>query len=246
VLRILLMVVRNFWRVPSAWFKLCHYAKHTDEYSYEEKYSHIQYILKRAVKTGNINLQVTGLENIPEKPGFLLCGNHQGMFDVLAIVASFDKPLAAVLKKELAEIPFLKQIIACTKSYQLDREDPRQGLKVIQNVSKDVSEGKNFLIFAEGTRSRRGNELNEMKGGSFKSATKARCQIVPVALIDAFRPFDEKSTKPVTVHVHYLKPIPYEEYKDMSTTEIAEMVKVRIEETIAQHFAENAVSEEPE
>ena len=106
MLRILLMVVRNFWRVPSAWFKLCHYAKHTDEYSYEEKYSHIQYILKLAVKTGNINLQVTGLENIPEKQGFLLCGNHQGMFDVLAIVASFDKPIAAVLKKNWRRFHF--------------------------------------------------------------------------------------------------------------------------------------------
>ena len=30
--RILLMVLRNFWRVPAAWFKLCHYAKNTEKY----------------------------------------------------------------------------------------------------------------------------------------------------------------------------------------------------------------------
>ena len=30
--RILLMVLQNFWRVPAAWFKLCHYAKHTEKY----------------------------------------------------------------------------------------------------------------------------------------------------------------------------------------------------------------------
>ena len=80
-----------------------------------------------------------------------------------------------------------------------------------------------------------------MKGGSFKSATKARCPIVPVALIDSFRPFDEKSIKPVTVHVYYLPPIPYEEYKDMNTTEIAETVKARIEEAIRQHFEEQSL-----
>ena len=47
------------------------------------------------------------------------------------------------------------------------------------------------------------------------------------------KPFDTNSIKPVNVQVHFLKPIPYEEYKDMKTTEIAAEVKRRIEETIA-------------
>ena len=101
--RILLMVIRNFWRVPKAYWKLCHYAKHTNEYPELEKYRHIQYILKLAVTSGNIDLQVYGKENIPEKNGFLMYGNHQGMFDILAIAATCDNPLAAVLKKELKE-----------------------------------------------------------------------------------------------------------------------------------------------
>ena len=56
--RIVMMVLKNIWIVPKAWFKLCHYAKHTDEYPEEEKYRHIQYILKKAVKGGNVDLQV--------------------------------------------------------------------------------------------------------------------------------------------------------------------------------------------
>ena len=127
--RILLMVIRNFWRVPKAYWKLCHYAKHTDEYPELEKYRHIQYILKLAVTSGNIDLQVYGKENIPEKNGFLMYGNHQGMFDILAIAATCDNPLAAVLKKELKDIPFLKQVIACTKSFPMDREDIKQSME---------------------------------------------------------------------------------------------------------------------
>lgn len=46
--RIVTMVLKNLWIVPGAWFKLCRYAKHTDEYPEEEKYRHIQYILQRA------------------------------------------------------------------------------------------------------------------------------------------------------------------------------------------------------
>ncbi len=227
--RIILMVLRNLWRVPSAWFKLCHYAKHTDEYSFEKKYEHIQYILKRAVTTGNIDLQVFGKENIPQEDGLLICGNHQGMFDVLAIVSEFDRPLAGVLKKELAEIPFLKQIIACTKSYPMDREDIRQSMKVIQGVTKELKEGRNILIFPEGTRSRNGNQMLDFHSGTFKCATKSKCTILPFALIDSYKVLDEKGSRPVTMQLHYLKPIPYEEYKDMNTTELASMVHDRVE-----------------
>lgn len=235
--RIVLMVLRNFWRVPAAWFKLCHYAKHTDKYSFEEKYSHIQYILKLAVTSGNIDLQVSGKENIPKEGGFLMCGNHQGLFDILAIAASCDRPMAAVLKQELNKIPFLKQVIACTKSYPMDRDDIRQSMKVILAVTEEIKKGRGFLIFPEGTRSRNGNQMLEFHGGSFKCATKSKCPILPFALIDSYKVLDQKGSKPVTVQLHYLKPISYEEYKDMNTTEIAEMVHKRIED--AMLLAEN-------
>lgn len=230
--RIVLMVLRNFWRVPKAYWKLCHYAKHTDEYPEEEKYRHIQYILKLAVRSGNIDLQVYGKENIPKENGFLMYGNHQGMFDILAIAASCDNPLAAVLKKELADIPFLKQIKECTKSFPMDREDIKQSMEVILNVIKEVKKGRNYLIFPEGTRSRKGNRMLEFHSGSFKCATKTKCPVVPVALIDSFKVLDQKGCKPVTVQIHYLEPIYYEEYKDMNTTELAEMVRARIWEIV--------------
>ena len=67
------------------------------------------------------------------------------------------------------------------KAYMIDREDVRQAMQVIINVTKEVKKGRNYLIFAEGTRSKNGNHVGTFKGGSFKSATKAQCPIVPVA-----------------------------------------------------------------
>ncbi len=62
----------------------------------------------------------------------------------------------------------------------------------------------------------------------------AKAPIVPVALIDSYKVFDGIHMKPVTVQVHFLKPILYEEYKDLKTLEIARLVKRRIEEEIAE------------
>ena len=80
-----------------------------------------------------------------------------------------------------------------------------------------------------------GYKLLEFKGGSFKSAVRAKCPIVPCALIDSFKPFDENSIKPVTVRLIYMPPMYYEEYKGMKTVDIADEVKRRIENTIKDY-----------
>ena len=230
--RIVTMVLNNLWVVPGAWVKLCKYAKNPDKYTREEMYSHIQFILKRAVKGGRVEMTVTGLENIPKEDGFMLYANHQGMFDVLAIAATCDMPIGAVLKKELYNVPLLHQIALCTKSFAMDREDVRQSLTVIQGVTEEVKNGRNYLIFPEGTRSKLGNTMLEFHGGSFRCATKSKCPIVPIAVIDCYKVLDQKGSKPVAVQVHYLAPIYYEEYQGMKPAEVAALVKSRIQAKI--------------
>lgn len=234
--RILLMVLRNIRTLPGAYIKLCRYAKHPNNYPEAQMYAHIQSIMKMAVDAGNVELKVTGVENLPEKDGFILYPNHQGMFDIVAIAVSCPRPIGAVFKIELKNVPFLKQIIACTKSFAMDRDDVRQSLTVIQNVTKEVQNGRNYLIFPEGTRSRKGNEMVEFHGGSFRAAMKAKCPIVPVAFIDCFKVLDQKGSAPVKVQMHYLKPIPYEEYASLKTLEVADLVKERIREAIEENL----------
>ena len=233
--RILLMVFRIFLLVPFAWCRLCYLASHTEKYSDEEQYALLKYITLRANRGGNVTIDVHGSENIPKKNGFMFFPNHQGLYDVLAIIEATPCPFSVVAKKEIANIPFLKQVFACMKAYMLDREDVRQAMQVIIDVTNEVKKGRNYLIFAEGTRSKNGNQLRDFKGGSFKSATKAKCPIVPVALLNAYKPFDTNTIAPVTVQVHFLKPMYYEEYKDMKTTEIAAEVKSRIEKVIREN-----------
>ena len=230
--RIVRMVLLNIFRVPGLFGKLWHYAKHTDEYPEQEKWDHIHKILQYAVKAGNVDLQVYGKENLPAEDGYVMYGNHQGMFDVVALAADSERPLAAVLKKELADVPLLKQIRECTYSFAMDREDVRQSLTVIKGVTEEVLKGRNYLIFPEGTRSKKGNTMGEFHGGSFRAAMKAKCPIVPLCFIDSFKVLDQKGSKPVSVQMHILKPIPFEEYSAMKTTEIAAMVKARIQEVI--------------
>ena len=137
--RIILMVLRNFWRVPFAWFRLLYHAAHVDKYTEEEHYKLLKYIDHMANTGGNLVVDIHGKENLPEKSGYVLYPNHQGMYDVLALVEASPVPIAVVAKKEVENIQFLKQVFACTKSFMMDRENVRQSLKVIASVTEEVS-----------------------------------------------------------------------------------------------------------
>ena len=238
MLRIILMVVRLFYKVPYYLCRIGWYGKekHKDR---DKAYTFIQKVTRKANKAGRVTIEVHGLENIPKENGFVFFPNHQGMFDVLVFLATCPVPFSFVFKKEVSNVILLKQVIAALDAIAIDRKDIKQSMQVINQMTEEVKKGRNFLIFAEGTRSRKGNQLLEFKGGSFKSAQRAKCPIVPCALINSFVPFDENSIRPITVTLVYLPPMYYEEYKDMKTVEIAEEVKHRIEREIEKRTSDD-------
>ena len=142
--RILLMVLRNIVFVPYWWIKLCWYAAHTDDYPEEKKYAFLRLVDEHAIEGGNIHIDVHGQENIPKENGFMFFPNHQGLFDVLAIIKACPVPFSVVAKKEVGDIPFLKQVFACMKAFIIDREDLKQSMQVIVN-DKGLHTGKNLL-----------------------------------------------------------------------------------------------------
>lgn len=237
-MRIVLMVIRKLFLVPGLFYKLCMAAKNYNG-DYTKGYQISKKIATHGIQAGNIIPEIHGQENIPKEAGYIFYPNHQGLFDVLMFLYSCPNPFAFVIKKEAKDIILLKQVIAATGSLFMDRDDIKQSLQVINQIAKEVKEGRNYLIFAEGTRSKKGNQLLDFKGGSFKAAQKAKCPIIPCALINSFVPFDENSIRKVTVKLIYLKPMYYEEYASMNTNEIAAEVKRRIEAAIAEYGNES-------
>ena len=232
--RIILMVARLFLKAPYYLYRIWKCGA-DESITFEESFAYVKKVTKAANKAGRVKIEAYGLENIPKENGFVFFPNHQGLFDVLVFLESCPVPFSFVIKKEASNIILLKQVVKALEGIPMDREDIKQSMQVILQMTEKVKQGRNFLIFPEGTRSKMGNKLLPFKGGTFKSAVKAKCPIVPCALIDSFRPFDEKSIKPVTVKVIYLQPMYYDEYAGMKTTEIAEEVKRRIEAAIFEY-----------
>ena len=226
--RIVLMFVANFFRLPYMLFMIFHTNRCRKKYDRATRYAYLHRFVRWANWGGRVKVHADGMENIPADSGFIMYPNHQGMYDTLTMLEAVDRPFSPVVKIELKKVGLLHTVIDMLDGKYMDRRDLRQSMGIITDMAKQAAAGDAFVIYPEGTRSRQGNNMLAFKAGAFKAAVRARCPIVPVALIDCFIPFDQPSIRKIDVQAHILPAIYYEEYKDMTTHEIAAMVQERI------------------
>ena len=232
--RIILMFLANLFRLPYMLFRVLTMAKRRGKYTKEERYACLHRFVRWANWGGRVTVKADGLDRLPAEDGFIMYPNHQGMYDVLTLIEALERPFSPIAKIETEHVPLLRPVLLMLDTEFMDRSDVRQSLGVITSVANRARRGENFVIFAEGTRSKKENEMLPFKPGAFKAATLSHAPIVPVAFVDCFIPFDRKSIKKVTVQAHILDPIPYEEYSGMNTREIADLVQERIAAKIAE------------
>lgn len=240
--RIIYMILMNLFHAPIWLLRVARMASPEDKHTMQQRYDYIARITRRIIKRGRVDIKTSGMENIPTENGFILFPNHQGLFDVLALFSTCPNALSVVIKKEASQWVLVRQVLGATRSLAMDRSDMKDQVRIISEVTRLVKEGRNFIIFPEGHRSRNGNEILDFKSGTFKSAVKACCPIVPVALINSFRPFDINSLERESVEVHYLEPIMPEQYMGMKTSEIAHLVHDRIQEEINKNVGKKPLT----
>ena len=127
-----------------------------------------------------------------------------------------------------ADLPLTKEFVSLLKGSRLDKTDMRKQVNTVLQVASEVASGRRYIVFPEGGYDHSRNEVHDFLPGAFKCAMKARCPIVPVVLIDSYKVFGVNSLKPVRTQVHFLKPIYYEDYKDMASKEISDLTRNQI------------------
>lgn len=210
------------------------YYNNLDRYSEEECYYFALKIINTLKKHGRIETKVFGTENLPESDGYIMFSNHQGKYDALGIMSVHKKPCTVVMDAKRSKMLLVNQFMKLIRGSRLDKTDMKSQVKTIMDIAKQVKEGRRFILFPEGGYDHNGNNVLEFSAGSFKCAQKAKCPIVPVAIVDSYIPFEVNSLKKVITQVHFLEPIHFNEYEHMTTREIADRVKQKIEARIEE------------
>ena len=243
MLKLIYVILMNLHRAPYMIPKMRNRADHPEKYTEEQRYALVHHVIYLMNKTGKITTEAYGLENLPQEGGYMMYPNHQGKYDVLGIMYTHKKPCSFVMDKNKSHTILVREFCDMVQGKRLEKDNPRQGITIINQVADDVAAGKRYILFPEGGyKFNNKNKVCDFKAGSFKIALKSKAPIIPIALIDSYKVFNSFHVGPLTTQVHYLKPIMYVEYKDLKTQEIAELVKQRIQEKIDEVLAESSQS----
>ncbi len=192
------MAVLRGKAVKHSWIKKYRGQEEADNYAQKTAYLWGKY----TIKTIGIDLEVTGLENIP-KEACVFIGNHTSILDIPIMFYTIDRLVGFVAKKEVLKAPVLGTWLERAHCVPLDRENPREAIKTINYGVELLKKGYSLAIFPEGTRSKDGN-LGEFKKGSLKLATKAKAPVVPVIIDRAYTSFEkDRKFKPSKIKVTF-------------------------------------------
>jgi 1-acyl-sn-glycerol-3-phosphate acyltransferase len=107
--------------------------------------------------------------------------NHQGSYDIFALLGHLPYQFKWLAKKELFSIPFFGWTMAAVGYISIDREGNRDTVAAINEAAQKIRDGMSVVIFPEGSRSPDGL-IQPFKKGGFTLAIKSKVPIVPIAI----------------------------------------------------------------
>jgi 1-acyl-sn-glycerol-3-phosphate acyltransferase len=108
----------------------------------------------------------------------------------------------------MMRMPVLSLVLKQVQFVPIERQNPLKAHAGIEFAARLLREGKSFLAFPEGTRSRDGR-LGEFKKGVFIMAIKAQVPVVPVTILHSatIQPPDHYAIRPGCIEVIFHDPI---------------------------------------
>ncbi len=149
------------------------------------------------------------------EPGsrFIVMSNHQGMYDIPALLGTMPFQTRFMAKSSLFRIPFFGWAMQLGGFVPVDRGDNRRARQAFGSAVGTLGEGISVLVFPEETRSPDGRLLAFRRGG-FLLALKSGLPILPVGISGTHeaRPKGSWSTRPGPIGIRFGEPIDVAEY----------------------------------
>jgi 1-acyl-sn-glycerol-3-phosphate acyltransferase len=184
-------------------------------------------------------LEVRGAEKLPAGP-CLVASKHQSAWETFALIPQFRDP-ALLMKRELFWIPFHGWFSHKFQMIPVDRDKGPAALRrMLREARKRIADGREIIIFPEGTR-RPPGAPPDYKTGVVLLYDALDVPCVPVALNSGlFWPRRSLMRRPGTIVVEFLDPIP----PGLPKTAFLEQLTGAIE-TASNRLLAEAEAEEP-
>ena len=187
---------------------------------------------KAALLANHVKVRMDGQE-LSGKGPYIFMSNHQGIYDIFALLAHLPFEFKWLAKKELFSIPFFGWAMAAAGYISIDREGTRQTVKALNKAAEKIREGMSVVIFPEGSRSPDGS-IQPFKKGGFTLAIKSGVPIVPIAIAGTrdIMPKDKLTAASGEIRIRMSPPI---EIKDYALKDRKSLME-KVSKTISKNF----------
>ena len=188
---------------------------------------------KIALLANRVRVKVEGMEHLNGKGPYIFMSNHQGYYDVFALLSHLPYQFKWLVKKELFSVPFLGWTMAAVGYIRIDRGGTRDTVEAMNDAAQKIRDGMSVVIFPEGSRSPDGS-IQPFKKGGFTLAIKSKVPIVPIAISGSrdIMPKDRLTANPGKIRM--LADLPIETANCSSKDRESLMRRVRA--TISKNF----------
>ncbi|MBO5093593.1 MAG: 1-acyl-sn-glycerol-3-phosphate acyltransferase [Lachnospiraceae bacterium] len=145
----------------------------------------IQWAFGVCLNISGVHTHYIGTDNIPKEGAFLYVANHKSYFDIPLTYLRFPRPTGYVAKIEMEKYLLLSDWMRNIHCLFLDRENVKEGMKMILKGIEEIKSGVSICIFPEGTRCSDPDSFLPFHEGSFRMAEKAKCPIIPVSITNS-------------------------------------------------------------
>ena len=173
---------------------------------------------------------LTGVDKLPRGERFLFVCNHRSLFDPVMVMNYLaDYEISFISKPSNLQLPLIGTIGRAAGFLAIDRENDRAALKTILQAAdymkRDIC---SIGIYPEGTRSRT-LKLLPFHHGSFKTAQRAKVPLVIACVHGTEKMKQGFFLHPHKAYLEILEVIPAQQVAAMSTQELAEHSRERIQ-----------------
>lgn len=193
----------------------------------------VNWAFRCVLKITGVKAIVLGEENVPLDTAVLYVGNHRSFFDILLTYTRVPRPTGYISKQEMEKWPLLNTWMRYLHCLFLNRDNIKEGLKVILTAVDKVKSGISMCIFPEGTRNKTPDTFLPFHEGSFKIAEKGNVPIVPITIVNSSAIFEDQfpRIRKATVIIEYGKPIYMQELDKETRRHVGSYVREIISET---------------
>jgi len=168
-----------------------------------------------------------GTRRVPASGGALLVCNHQSFMDPVLAAIALRRESSFMARDTLFANPLFKRLIKHLNAYPVKRNEA--DISAIKESLRRLKNGQVIVLFPEGTRTPDG-KIHPLLPGLGAIAKKARVPIVPTLIDGIYQlwPRHQPIPAPGDVVIEYGEPIWPDDYADMSTEEVMNLIHDRL------------------